>query len=330
MSFRAVFALSGMLLCVNAGANAQSSQETFPAKSPIRLVVPYATGGQTDALGRLVAKQLAENLKQPIVVENKTGAGGMIGTKSVADASPDGYTLLMAPSSALCTGPLLFQQPKVDPLGGFVHIAPITTNPFFLLVNASSGVTSLQGLLNKGKESSQGLNYGSAGNGTPHHLAMEMLRQQTGVPLVHVPYQGSQAAIIDLLGGRLDVMVSELTPAIAHIQAGRLRPLAVLSPQRSALLPEVPAVGEAGVPNMDMVMYGWSVISAPKGLPPRIAEELNNALALIVRGDPLKKFCTSVGCEPASPKSVGETRAFVEAQVHRCERVIREVGIKPQ
>lgn len=308
-----------------AAAHAQVGVDAYPSK-PIRLVIPYGTGGQTDALGRTIGRELSLALKQPVVVENKTGAGGMIGTKSIAESAADGYAILMGTSSAICTGPLLFREPQVRPLDEFTHVAVVTSNPLFLVVNASSPVGDVNALLDLAKSRPQGLTYGSAGVGTPHHLAMEMLRQQAQVNLTHVPYKGSQAAIVDLIGGQIDAMVSELTPAIAHIKSGKLKVLAVTAAERSRFLPDVPTFAEAGVPNV--IMAGWNVISGPSGLPLPVANRLNAALNMIVEGPAIRAACESMGCEPAKTRDVAATGAWVAEQVGRCEKVIREAGIK--
>lgn len=326
MSKRYTFgAFAAVMAVLVTAVHAQTDADAYPSK-PIRLVIPYGTGGQTDALGRTIGRELSLALKQPVIVENKTGAGGMIGTKSVAESTPDGYTILMGTSSAICTGPLLFREPQVKPLDEFAHVAVVTSNPLFLVVNATSPVGNVKALLDLAKSRPQGLSYGSAGVGTPHHLAMEMLRQQTQINLTHVPYKGSQAAIVDLLGGQIDVMVSELTPAIAHIKSGKLKVLAVTAAERSRFLPDVPTFAEAGVPNV--IMAGWNVVSGPAGLPPTVANRLNAVLNAIAEGPTIRAACETMGCEPAKTRNVGSTGAWVAEQVGRCEKVIREAGIK--
>jgi tripartite-type tricarboxylate transporter receptor subunit TctC len=317
------------LLAVLATAPAQGQQESFPAR-PVRLVVPYAPGGMTDGIGRAMAEGLSKRLGQPVIVENRPGAGTMVGAQAVSSAAPDGYTLLLATSTTLGSSPFLYadRERKLDPLNSFTHVGLVSTNPFILVANGETNLKSVRELLARQKASGQPLNYGSAGNGTPHHLAMELFGQQAGLKLLHVPYRGSAPALSDLLAGQFPVMITDLTPALPHIRSGRLVALAVADGTRTPLLPEVPTFKEAGVEGVDLV--AWQGIVAPPGLPTPVLGRLNAEIGAVVASTDFKARCFAMGCTAVpSQLQPRQFTEYVRKDLPRWEALVRASGAKP-
>src|SRR5262245_11139360 len=243
---------------VLAGAAAQ----IWPDRQ-LKLVVPYPPAGLTDTLARALAEPLAKALGQPVVIDNKPGVGTLLGAQTVARSAADGTTLLMATSTTLGVSPALYRNNMIDPVRDFAPVSLVASVPFFLAADANTGWRTAADLVNAARLSPSPLQYGSAGNGSPHHLAMEMLQKATGVTFEHVPYKGSQLAIPDLIGGRFKLMVTDLAPALVHIRSGRLKTLAITAPQRSPLLPDVPTFAEAGIAGVQVM--AWQGIVAAAG-----------------------------------------------------------------
>jgi tripartite-type tricarboxylate transporter receptor subunit TctC len=260
-------AISGLVFAV-AGAIAQTQ---YPAHA-IRLVVPFPPGAGTDAIARLVAQKLGDGLGQPVVVENRTGAGGAIGAVEVAKAAPDGYTLLLV-ASPFTTVPLVARDAGYDPVGQFTPVAAIASGPLAFVVNLALPVTSLREFIDLARREPGKLNYGSAGNGSVNHLALALFNARTGVELVHVPYRGIADAAKDLMAGQIQAMTASISATLPQMAAGKLKVLAVTGKTRIALLPDVPAWGEQGVANAEVINY-WGLV-APKGTPKDVVERLN-------------------------------------------------------
>ncbi len=303
-------------------ANAQTN---WPDR-PLRLVVPYPPGGLTDTLARSIAEPLAKALGQPVIVDNKPGAGTLVGAQAVARSSPDGYTLLMATSTTLAISPALYRNNMIDPVRDFTPISLVASVPFFMVALADTGWNSVRDVVGASKKSPAPLQYGSAGSGSPHHLAMEMLQTASGVKFEHIPYRGSQLAIPDLLAGRFKVMVTDLTPALAHIRSGKLKVLAATSATRSLMLPDVPTFAEAGYPSVQAV--AWQGIVAPAGTPKPIVDRLAAEIGAIVRSDALKGRCLAIGCETLNPTSPAEFAEYVKSEQARWGRIVTESGAK--
>ena len=311
----------GALLCAGASLCSVVAQP-FPAK-PVRLVVPFPPGGGTDILARPLAQMLADEFKQPVVVDNRGGAGGSIGAEHVAKAAPDGYTLLMATVGTHAINPALYKKLPYDPVRDFTPIALIATSPVSLVTNASQPIASLAELIGRAPGASNELRYGSAGNGTPGHLTGEMFRAATGVGLRHVPYKGGAPAITDLLGGQIELLFEPLPSLIAHVQSGKLRILGVSSASRASAFAAVPTFAESGVKDFDV--NTWWAVFAPANLPEAIAERLNGAIDQIVRSAAYGERLLALGVQP-----IGGSRAqftqFHRQEIAKWEKAVRASG----
>jgi tripartite-type tricarboxylate transporter receptor subunit TctC len=276
--------------------------QDYPTK-PITLVVPFAAGGTTDIIGRMVADGLSKKLGQPVVVDNRGGAGGNLGASAVANAKADGYTLLMG------INPSLYKQLSWDPIKSFDPISMVARVNNVVVVNPSLPIKTLQELVAYAKANPSALNYGSAGAGSIFHLAGEMLEQQTGITLTHIPYKGAAPALVDTMGGQIQLMFTTIPTALPHIKSGKLRAIGVTGAQRSPLFPQLATAREAGYPSM--VVDSWFAVFAPKGLRPEISTKLNTALhALLADATIIQKFHDQ-GAEPKSstPKELADLLA---------------------
>jgi tripartite-type tricarboxylate transporter receptor subunit TctC len=301
-------------------ANAQ----TYPNK-PIRIIVPYAAGGAVDIIARIIGQPLSEQLKQPVIVDNRPGASANIGMELAAKAAPDGYVLLMA-SNGIATNMALFPTLTFNGLRDFVPIARIGFAPLVIVVPASSPVKSLKDLITAAKAEPGKLTYASAGNGSSGHLAGELLKSSAKIAILHVPYKGGAPAITDLLGERISFMPINPVEVIAHIRSGRLRALAVGSDKRVPLLPEVPTVAEAGLPGFEATVW-WGLVAAA-GTPPEIIATLN-ADTNKALGDPAivnKLAELGVIISTGTPDQFAR---FIQAQTELWSGVIKAAGIKP-
>lgn len=299
---------TALLACSAAPAFAQPA---WPAR-PLRLVVPFPPGGLIDTMARLVGTRLAQELGQPVVVDNKPGAGGNLGAADAARATADGYTLLMA-SPALTIGPAVYRNLPYQP----TQLAPVALLgrvPNVLLVNPSGGLQRVEELVARAKAAPGRLNYASNGNGTSLHLSAELFKARTGTFVTHVPYRGAAAAITALMAGEVDFMFDNLPSAIAQIQSGRLRALAVTTPERSPALPAVPTLAEAGLAGFDV--SAWFGIVAPAGLPGTVTARLGEGLARIVRMPEVATAMQRQGAEPAflDERAMGRFMAADAAQ----------------
>jgi tripartite-type tricarboxylate transporter receptor subunit TctC len=268
--------------------------DSYPSH-PIRLIVPFPAGGATDIFARAFSQELAKKLGTTIFVDNKPGAGGVIGSDQAAKAAPDGYTLLVATSSTHSIGPSLQKLPY-DPVADFTPIAHVGDAPSIMLVPNTSPAKSVKEFIDHARKNPGKLNYSSSGTGTIVHLTAEAFDAQTGASLVHIPYKGTSLAIPDLISGKVDVMFDALPSGLPHVQQGRLRALAITSAKRSALLPNLPAVSET-VPGFDSVT--WFGLYGPKGLSPAIVTKVNAALNEALKSKEVKDRLAKVGIEPA-------------------------------
>ena len=271
-----------------------SMAQAWPAR-PIRLVVPFPPGGLIDNMGRLVGNRLAQELGQPVVIDNKPGAGGNVGAAEVARAPADGYTLLMA-SPALTISPAVYKNLPYQP-SQLAPVALLGRVPNVLLVNPASGIGKVQDLVGRAKAKPGQLNYASNGNGTSLHLSAELFKSRSETFITHVPYRGSAAAITALLSGEVDMMFDNLPSAIGQIQAGKLRALAVTTAQRSTALPDVPTLAEAGMDGFNV--SAWFGVAAPAGLPAPVATRLADALQKVVQQPEVAAAMQRQGADPA-------------------------------
>jgi len=306
-------------------APAVAQPAAWPDK-PIKLVVPYPPGGLTDTLARAIAEPLAKALGQAVVIDNKPGAGTLLGAQTVARSPADGTTLLMATSTTLGVSPALYRNGMIDPVKDFVPISLVASVPFFLVVGADTGWNSLAEMVDAARKSPVPLHYGSAGNGSPHHLAMEMLQKASGAKFEHIPYKGSQLAVPDLLSGRFKLMVTDLTPAQAHIRSGRLKVLATTAPRRSAMMPDAPTFAEAGIAGVQAV--AWQGVVAPAGTPRAVVERLSAEINRIVASDALKARCAAIGCDALAPTSPSEFAELVRSDLAHWTQVVLDSGAK--
>ena len=305
-----------------AAANTTLAQD-YPAR-PIKVVVPFSPGGAVDGPMRLIAQELGKRLGQPVVVENKPGAGATIGTDLVAKAAPDGYTLLLA-SQTNAISATLYKTLPFDAVEDFTPIALIGREPGVVVVNPSLPVTTLPQFIAYVKERPGQVDYASSGNGSGQHLFAALLASRTGMKLNHVPYKGSAQATTDLLSGVVAMAIPGTAGMVGHIRAGKLRALAVTGGKRSPELPDVPTVIESGVPNFEA--YVWMGLLAPKGTPPPIVERLNREVLAVLGEDAVKRYMATAGIEivGSTPAEFGR---FFRAERDLWAKVIRDTGAK--
>jgi len=319
--------LSAVLLCAAMclGAGGTALAQDYPTK-PVRLVVPNPPGGTTDILSRLVAEELTKTWPHPVVVEYKSGGAGYSGADFAAKSDPDGYTIIMQPASH-ATGPSIYKDLPYDPIADFAPVTLVASVPNVLIVNPDVPANSVEELIVLAKSKPGDLNFGSGGIGAITHLSGELFKQSTGVEMVHIPYAGSAPAITDLLGGQIEMMFENLPGAMGHIQAGRLRPLAVTSPERAVALPDVPTVAEAGVPGYEAV--SWFGILAPAGTPEEIIDKLNTDIVAVIKKPEIQARLIELGTIPGG-NTPEEFAAFIQAELDKWTKVITAAGIEPK
>jgi tripartite-type tricarboxylate transporter receptor subunit TctC len=296
--------------------------QPWPSKS-VKMVVPFAAGGATDVVARLLAQKLSEAWGQSVVVENRVGAGGNIGGDAVAKSPPDGYTLLMASGAIVIAGPHMYKSLPYDPARDLVAITNIATGPQVIAVTNSLPVKDLGEFIAYAKANPGKLNYGSAGVGAQTHLAAENLAQAAGIELTHVPYKGESAALTDLMGGQIQLVTANLSGAIALVKEGRIRALAVTSRERNAQLPDVPAAAET-LPGFEN--SGWFGLLAPTGTPREVIDKIYRDSAKIALSDEFRAKLAQLGMVPEA-NSPADFSASNRRESARWERVIRERGI---
>ena len=306
----------GAALVVAAGSPSAPAQD-YPTR-PVRLVVPYAPGGVLDYSGRLLAKALGERMGQQVVVDNRPGAGGVIGTDAVVHAAADGYTVLLM-DPALAVNPSLQKTVPYDVLTDLQPISMVNTSPLVATINAATPVTDIPGLIRYAKGRSAGLTFGSAGIGTTPHMAGELFKLDTDTPLIHVAYKGIGPAITDLIAGQIDLCFASITGALPHITDGKLRGLATTGTRRSSALPALPTVAEAGVAGFAVDL--WLVLLAPAHLPSPLVERLNRETRAALAEPAVVEGFARVGAEPL-PTSPEATRTFLAAELDKWARVV--------
>jgi tripartite-type tricarboxylate transporter receptor subunit TctC len=298
--------------------------DEYPAR-PITLIVPYAAGGGNDVMARIVADKMSLALGQPIVVENRGGAGGSIATRQVAKSEPDGYILGVGGTGTLAIDPTLYSNVGYDPRKDFAPIGLIATSPLVVLVNPSVPAHSIKELI--ALAGKQPLNFASAGSGSGMHLGTELFAFMAGITLTHVPYKGSGPALTDLLGGHVAIYFSSLPPAIGLVKEGKLRALAVTGPTRSAIFPDLPTVAEAGLPGYEAVLhYG---IIAPAGTPAPVIEKLNKVLRAALANPEVTARITTDGAEPL-PSTPAEYAADIDREETKWSDIVRKSGAKAE
>ncbi|MDQ6685488.1 MAG: tripartite tricarboxylate transporter substrate binding protein [Pseudomonadota bacterium] len=318
---RLLIAFAGGLSGVSMSSRAFAGD--YPSKQ-IRMLVPYPAGGPTDIVARIVCARLAEVLAQPIVIENRGGASGMIGADVVAKAAADGYTLLINVSGQL-VNPSLYAKVPHDPLKDFAPITDLATTPIELVVGANSPVQSVKDLVALARAQPGKLTFASSSVGTPGHLAGELFKAAAKLDVTHVPYKGSAPALTDLVGGQVDYMFDSMPSSINLVRAGKLRAIGVTSMQRSKALPQVPTLAESGYP--DVVMSTWYGMWAPAGTPGPLVQQLNAATVKVLAEPELRARLEANQLEPVGD-SVEHFTAFCKSEAQRYAAVVRAAGIK--
>lgn len=319
--------LLSVVLCMMVGSNityAKDIAATYPDR-PVKVVVPFPPGGATDIVGREIAEKLSHSFGQPFVVGNQGGASGNIGVMSVARSKPDGYTLVVGAPQTLTINPQLFLSNPFDPQKELAPIVVVATIPNVLLVNAELPVSSVEELIAYAKERPGKINYGSSSIGGTPHLSSEWFKSITGTDIMHIPYRGSAPALTDLMSGQIDIMFDNLPAALPHIKSGRVKALAVTSPQRSDAAPELPTMIEAGVPGFES--QGWFSLLAPAGTPPAILEKINTEVNKILATDEFKERLSYVGAEPTGG-TIADFRHLLNTETQRWSEVIKSADIK--
>jgi tripartite-type tricarboxylate transporter receptor subunit TctC len=308
-------------LCL--GLNPAQAQ-TYPNK-PIRLVVGFAPGGNTDTDARVVGQKLGERLGQQVIIENKAGAGGTIGTAEVARAAPDGYTLTMGTTTTHAIAVAAYAKLPYDPVADFEPIALVANAPYLLVVNSSLPAKDLKELIALVKSQPGKLNYGSAGQATTTHLVMATLATRAGLDMVHVPFKGNAPATTAVLANQVEILFGALPPLLPHVSSGRLRALAISSGKRSPSLPAIPTVAEAGFPDFDISL--WLGFFAPKGTPPAIIKRLEAELLHIAQSPELKDLLEKQGLEPYA-NGAAELGKLVRSEITTYQSVFKAANIK--
>ncbi len=312
-----ILALAAALLALSLASQAQP----YPSRA-IRIVVPFAPGGFTDVAARIIQKELAPELGQPVVIENKPGAGSTIGTGDIAHAPPDGYSLVMV-STTHVISPHLYRQMPYDPIKDFTPVMKLAEGPYVLVVHPSLPVKNVQDLIALAKADPKALYYASSGNGSAQHLVGALFVTMSGAPMTHVPYKGSSGAMADLLGGVVKVSFVGIPNALPNLRSGKLKALAVTSRKRYADLPDVPTLDEAGVKGYDATI--WLGLLAPPGTPRDIVAKLNTSISRILSTLEAKKLMASAGVvvDTSTPEEFG---ALLQSELDRWGKVVKETG----
>ena len=316
--------LASLAAVAAAGATPFARAQTYPSQT-IRWVVPYPAGGGTDVLARTIAETLRGPLGQPIVVDNTPGAATNIGADAVARSAPDGYTLLSADNAALAFNEHLFAKLPYDPQKDFTYIGGIARFPLALVVFPGFPAKDVKEFLDYAKAHPGEVNYASPGNGSPHHLAMELFKNRTGANVTHVPYRGAAPAMTDVMGGQVQCMFLDLAAGLSMMQSGKVRVLAIGSAKRSSMLPDVPTLAEVGVP--DVEVFAFQGLLGPAGMPPAIVAQLNAELNRAFDAPAVVKRFADFGMEPLRG-SPDDFRQFARAEAERWGPIIKATGIK--
>ena len=302
----------------------QALAQAYPTK-PVRLVVPFPPGGSTDIVARIVAQRLGERIGQPLVVENRGGAGGTIGTEAVAKAAADGYVLGFASTSTHAVAPAVYAKLGYDPVKDFAPISLVAVTPYLLVVNPKVEVKSLKEFVAYVKPRPGKFNYASAGTGSTTHLAMEMLKSAAGLFILHIPYNGNGPAGTAVIAGDVEFLFGSLPAVLPHAKSGRVRALAVGTPKRSPALPDVPTVAESGFPGFDASL--WLAIMAPAGTPAAVVNRLNKEIVAVVRSPDAADALNKAGAEPVT-STPAELANMVKDGVRKYAAAVKRAGVK--
>ena len=319
--FRAVFAL--LLAALSLPSSFPAWSQAYPAK-PVRIIVPFAVGGPADIYGRFVGAKLSESLGQPFIIENRPGAGAVVGTDAVAKSAADGHTLLVMSNTHTVNETLIPTKPY-DLMRDLVPVAGINSSDLLLVVHPSVPANNLQEFLALAKSKPKGLNYASSGPGTPYHMAGELFKYMAGVEIEHVPYKGSDGARTGIIGGQVQMMFDAITTMAAQGRAGRVRILASSGKARSAITPEVPTVSEAGVPGYEATI--WLGVMAPAGTPRSVQERLNAEIGKVLNSPEVKESWAKQGAVPMA-MSVEQFDRFMREDIQKWAKLVKATGMK--
>ena len=320
----ALLAAAALLMGVSLAQPQTSPAQDYPNRA-VTLVVPYPAGGGLDALARMLGQKLAERLGKPVVIENRTGAGTVIGAASVAKAAPDGYTIMLGTSTPFAITATLNKSLPYDPAKDFAPIALVSNAPFLLLVHPSQPVHSVADLIALAKAKPGQLSYGSAGPGSPQNLSFELLKTLTGINIVHVPYRGDGPALTDLVAGHIPTMFGEPTPILPLLKDGKVRALGVSSASRLPIAPDVPTIAEAGVPGFDLT--SWQMIVAPAGTPQEIVDKLHVEVKKVLELPEVKAEFARTARITVDYPSVDDLQRFMRSEIVRLGKVVEQAGI---
>ena len=311
------------LLALGLIATAAHAQ-TYPEK-PIRMVIPFPPGGGTDILGRLMAQKLTESNKWTIVPDNKAGAGGTLGITEAAKGKPDGYDMVMGQKDNLVVGPWMYKSLPWNPVKDFTAVAHVAWSPVIIATSANSKYKTLADVVAAAKAAPDTITYGSPGNGTTIHLAGDQFEKAAGIKMRHIPYKGSNPALMDALAGNVDLLVSSVPSAMAQVKAGKLRPLAVTSAKRSTSLPDVPTVAESGYKGFDMST--WYGLLMPAGTPVAVVTQMNGAVNKLLATPEMQKAIQDQGAEPLAMTPEAFTQQL-QRDYQGMEKIVRDAGVK--
>ena len=306
-------------------STAAGAQQAYPTK-PIRLIVAFPPGGSTDIIARLVGQRLSERLGQQVIIDNRGGAGGTVGTEIAARANPDGHTLTMGTTSTHVIGPVAYPNVKYDPLKDFAPITLVASTPYLLVLHPSVKATNLKEFITLAKSQPGKLNYASAGSGSTTQLAMEMLKTAAGLDIVHVPYNGNGPAGTAVLGGQVQALFGSMPAVLPHAKSGKVRPVAVGSGKRSPALPEVPTVAESGYPGFEVSL--WLGFFAPRGTPISIVNRLHSELVKIALSPEMKEQFERNGAEQTHNVTSLDLDRLIKSELTKYAQVIKAANIK--
>lgn len=324
---RSTFSLLIIAACATAmPAVVAGAADTYPVK-PIRLIVPFPPGGPADALARMVGDRLAASLGQSVIVDNRPGAAGNIGMELAAKATPDGYTLVLAPAGNLTVNPSLYRNVPYDVARDFAPVTVIAAVPNILVVNPTVPAQNLAELIRYAKANPGRLNFSSPGSGSGAHLAGELLKSSAGIDIVHVPYNGIAPAVTAVVAGDVQLMFAGAPSALPQLSGGKLRALAVASPKRIAAAPTLPTLDESGLPGFDVT--SWYSIVAPAGTPQAVIERLQREIALALDRPDVRAKLTGLGAEPIG-NSPAEFAAMIKSETAKWSKIVKDANIKPE
>ena len=299
--------------------------EDYPSR-PIRFVVPYPPGGPLDIMARAIGQKLAQTWGQPVVVDNRAGAGGNIGADLVAKSTPDGYTLLLGAVATHAINPTLYGKLPYDPVRDFTPVALVAQVPNVLVVNPAVPAKSVRELIELARAKPGSLNFGSGSTGSTGHLAGELFKTMAGVQMAHIPYKGGSPAMADLLAGQVQLMFDNLANALPNVKAGRLRALAVTTQKRSPFMPDLPTIAESGLPGFDLTT--WFGVMLPAGTPPGIVARLNAEIVRGLSAPDMRERLAAMGAQPPADNTPENFTAFIRAEAARYARVVRDSGAR--